>query len=82
MMNLEALNRYLFDALERTNTLDVKDEHAQMELNRAKAMVEVSDTIIGIARLSLEAEEFKHSVTSGGGKAPTLPLIGSGDAQT
>ena len=53
------LNNHLFEALERLNDEDLKGEELAEELERAKAITTVSQTIINNADLALKAQ--KHA---------------------
>tara|TARA_Y100001963_G_C6551368_1_gene339997 strand:- start:248 stop:514 length:267 start_codon:yes stop_codon:yes gene_type:complete len=56
------LNNHLFAQLERLSDEDLQPEQIKDEINRTKAMVDVSDQIIKNAALGLEAQKFvaKH----------------------
>ena len=61
--NLNALNNYLFEELERLNddeTLD-KEEYLDRELKRAKGITEVSNQIVQNAKIILDAKKHADS---------------------
>lgn len=58
--DLNSLNNYLFEELERLNddeTLD-KDDNLQKELKRAKAISGISTAIVSNAKLILDAKKY------------------------
>lgn len=55
---LSDLNNLLFEQLERLNDEEVGSDGLTSEMERAKAMSDVSKTIIDNAALALEAEKF------------------------
>ena len=62
--DLNSLNNYLFEELERLNddeTLD-KDESLQKELKRAKAISGISTSIVNNAKLILDAKKYADEV--------------------
>lgn len=59
MDNLGDLNTHLFDQLNRLNAEDLKGEELKEEINRAKAVSDISRQIIDNGRLVLEAAKFK-----------------------
>ena len=58
--NLNSLNNYLFEQLERLNDDEElqKDGQLEKELKRAKAISEVSTAIVNNAKLVLEAKKY------------------------
>ncbi|WCG32972.1 hypothetical protein PML78_12385 [Enterococcus dispar] len=52
------LNGYLFEQLERLNDPDLTQEELEMELNRSKAIVSVSNQIVNNGNLVLSAQRF------------------------
>lgn len=62
--DLNSLNNYLFEELERLNddeTLD-KDDNLQKELKRAKAISGISTSIVNNAKLILDAKKYADEV--------------------
>lgn len=62
--DLNALNNYLFEELERLNdeeTLD-KDENLHKEIKRAKAISGISTAIVSNAKLILDAKKYADEV--------------------
>lgn len=62
--NLNSLNNYLFEELERLNDDDElkNDEKLNKELKRAKAISGVSMAIVNNARLILDAKKYANEV--------------------
>lgn len=61
--NLNALNNYLFEELERLNddeTLE-KEENLDKEIKRSKAITEVSSQIVQNAKVILDAKKHADS---------------------
>lgn len=56
--NLNELNNYLFEELERLNDDEELKTNMDMEIKRAKAITDVSTTIINNARVILEAKKY------------------------
>lgn len=71
-MDIKTLNQHLFNQLERLDG-DLNEDAIEKESKRAKAINEVAQTIVATARLSLEAEQFKHQVT--GALTVSLPMM-------
>lgn len=65
------LNNHLFEALERINDDKLKGDKLQEEMNRAKTITMIGNTIINNANLALEAEKYKNEF----GRGATLPLM-------
>lgn len=59
--NLESLNNYLFEELERLNDDEIldKEENLDKELKRSKAITQVASQIVQNAKVVLEAK--KHA---------------------
>ena len=59
--NLGDLNNYLFEQLERLNDDDSleNEEHFNRQIRRAKAITDVSKTIISNANLLLNAKKYQ-----------------------
>lgn len=55
---LEDLNDMLFNQLVRLDSDDISEEEMTKEINRSKAMTNVSRTIIDNARVVLDAAKF------------------------
>ncbi|EFQ43476.1 hypothetical protein LBKG_02128 [Lactobacillus crispatus CTV-05] len=55
---LEDLNDMLFNQLVRLDSDDISNEEMAKEINRSKAMTDVSRTIIDNARVVLDAAKF------------------------
>ena len=59
--NLEALNNYLFEQLERVNDDELSGKALDEQLLKTKAVVNVADKIIRNAALGLQAEKLKYN---------------------
>lgn len=57
--NLMDLNNHLFEQVERLNDDSLTDDQLEKEMNRGKAMSDVSKNIIENAKLMLEAAKLK-----------------------
>ena len=72
------LNNHLFEQLERLNDEDLKGEALEEEINRAKAITDISQNIISNADIALKA--FKCANEYGYAyKAPDIFGLKSGD---
>lgn len=61
--DLNALNDYLFEQLERLNDDEaLKEEGLEKELKRAKAITSVSTAIVNNARLVLDARKYSDEM--------------------
>ena len=60
-MNLEVLNKHLFDALDRLSDKNLKGESLKEEINRASAVGGVANQIINGYALQLKAESMRNS---------------------
>lgn len=56
---LDDLNNHLFEQLERLNDKDISEEQLDKEIKRAKALSDISMTIIETGKLSLQATKLK-----------------------
>lgn len=56
---LMALNNHLFEQMERLNDDSLSDENLKKEVQRSKAMTDVSAKLIENARLAFEAEKLR-----------------------
>lgn len=64
MSDLNDLNNYLFTALERLNSADLKGEKLETEIKRAQAVGNVANQIIGTYALQLKAESMRSGLIS------------------
>lgn len=71
-MNIHTLNQHLFNQLNRLEG-NLSEDELQRESTRSKAINDIAGTVLVSARLSLEAERFKHEVT--GNNAVNLPML-------
>ncbi|MGQ0285809.1 hypothetical protein ACT2CV_01210 [Pasteurellaceae bacterium 22721_9_1] len=69
---LPHLTDHLFLALERLNDEDLSIEQIQTEVQRAKAVADVSDKIIDIAKVSLEAKKVQADYLGNQADLPTI----------
>lgn len=53
------LNNHLFEQLERLNDEELTGEELDKEIERSKAVTQISRVIVDNARLALDAQEFK-----------------------
>ncbi|MDY4281281.1 MAG: hypothetical protein SOX56_09475 [[Pasteurella] mairii] len=65
------LNNHLFDTLERLKDTALNPEQLDLELSRAKAISDVSDKIIEIAKTSLQAAKLQADYL---GSTQALPV--------
>ena len=71
---LADLNDHLFAQLERLSDEDLKGEQLEEEVKRATAIVDVSDQIVGNAKIQLDA--VKTLATHGDRFKAMLPQLG------
>ena len=57
------LNNHLFEQLERLNDDELSDDELKSEINRSKAMTDVSRQIIDNGRLALDAQKLRAEYT-------------------
>lgn len=62
MSDLNDLNNYLFTALERLNSADLKGEKLETEIKRAQAVGNVANQIIGSYALQIKAESMRNGI--------------------
>ena len=74
--NLEALNNYLFEQMERLNG-DLSVEQIETEIKRADAVTKVAKAIVDNANLALNAQ--KHFDEYGIERNIAIPLLGAGE---
>ena len=77
--NLEALNNYLFEAIERINDDNLDEKALDKELKKGKAVKDIAGTIIDNAKLMLEAQ--KHFDDMGKNIIIKNPMLGITDEQ-
>lgn len=53
------MNNHLFEQMERLNDDELTDEQLEREMERAKSMTHVAQSIIGNASLILKANELR-----------------------
>lgn len=63
--NLSNLNGYLFEQLERLNKEDMTEEEFKSEIERSKAISEVSKNVIQTASLVLEGQRIVSDLEEG-----------------
>lgn len=69
--NINDLNEYLFDALDRVTNDDLSPEDLDRELRRADAIVSVAETVIHNGELILKAMNYAAEYN-----APVPKLLG------
>lgn len=70
---LSDLNNHLFEQLERLRDASENDDlELKKEINRAKAITNVGNTIIANGRLALEASRFEDERLDADGKLPRM----------
>lgn len=76
---LTDLNNYLFEQLERLNDDDLTGENLDKEIKKAKAVTEVSQTIINNAKQVLDSFKFMDAAGYGwvGNKDSINLLVGN-----
>lgn len=57
------LNNHLFEQIERLNDTELEGDQLETEINRSKAMVDVSKQIIENSKLALDAQKLKAEYT-------------------
>lgn len=72
--DLNSLNEYLFEALNRITNEDLEGEALQAELERSKATTDIAKTIIDNGRLMLSAAKLVVEE----GKMADVGLLGDG----
>lgn len=70
------LNDHLFETIERLNDEDLKGEELEIEMNRAKAIAGVAQTIINNGDLMLKAQK---QYAEYGMPTPSILTLGEGD---
>lgn len=66
------LNGYLFEQLERLNDPDLNDEELSNELKRTKAVVSVSNQVVSVGKLVLDAQKFYDDRTDYDAEKPKM----------
>lgn len=67
------LNNYLFEQIEKLNDADLKGEKLREEINRSKALTDISKTIIENANTILSAKRLQ--VDTLGRSTVTIPKM-------
>lgn len=57
------LNNHLFEQMERLNNEELEGDTLETEINRSKAMVDVSKQIIDNSKIALDAQKLKAEYT-------------------
>ena len=74
---LTDLNNHLFEQLERLNDEDLTEENLSKEIGRAKAMTEITNSIVSNAKVILDASKFlEDSGLSLSSPQETMKLLG------
>lgn len=66
------LNNHLFEQLEKLNDPDLKGYELKDEIERSKAMVHVSNSIVSVGQLALEGQKFIHESGRDDAKLPKM----------
>lgn len=66
--NLEDLNNYLFETLERLLDDDLTDEQMEREITRSKAVTSIAETVIHNGELALKTMQHLNDMGYGRGK--------------
>lgn len=74
--NLNALNNYLFEAIERLTDDTLDEEGLKKEIVRANAVTSVAETIIHNGELSLKALKHVEEYGEGRNGEKLPPLLG------
>ena len=75
--DLNALNNYLFEAIERINDDSLDEKELDAEIKRGEAVQKIAQTIIHNGNLALNAK--KHLDEYGQGDRVEIPLLGMMD---
>ena len=75
-MDLNTLNEYLFEQLERLNNCDIQDENIERELRRTEAYVNMSSAIIQSGSLQLQAMKLVGEYGDNFGNISTNNILG------
>lgn len=70
--NLGDLNGYLFESLERLNDPDMEGTELQTEIQRSKAIADISEKIIRNGELALKTEKAYERNMAINAKAPAM----------
>ncbi len=69
------LNNHLFEQLERLNDEDLKGDELKQEIQRSSAVVRVSNQIINVGRLALDAKKHVDDMGLDGRHLPEILQI-------
>lgn len=77
--NIQDLNNYLFEQLERLNDDELLNdaEKLEIEIKRSKAVTNVSQTIINNAQLVLNAKKFCNDFGIEGKEKENIFMLGA-----
>lgn len=70
--NLGSLNDIMFDQLKRLNNEKISKEELKEEIERSKAMAQVSTQIINTSKVVLDAERYKNDRMEPGRDTPKM----------
>ncbi|QUX96577.1 hypothetical protein C0J08_14735 [Marinomonas sp. CT5] len=76
--NLQDLNSYLFSQLERLNNPELKGDELKDEIERSKAVTNVSKGVVENATLQLEAVKLRVEYVGLNNNQTLQGLIGNG----
>lgn len=66
------LNNHLFEQLEKLNDGDLEGYQLEEEIERTKAIVQISNSIIQVGQLTLEGQKFMHDSGRSSAKLPMM----------
>ena len=72
--NLQALNDYLFEQLERLNDDEITEQELEREIKKSVAVTSIAQTLIESGKLALKAREYadEYGVSFNDSSMPTL----------
>ena len=75
--SISILNKHLFDSLERLSNLDINNENAAKEIERAEAITKTAHSVIEVGQLTLNYQKYLYD--NGMEGTVEMPLIGMTD---
>lgn len=70
------LNGYLFEQLERLNDPELSEDELSRELQRTKAVVSVSNQVVNVGKLVLDAQKFYDDRNDYDAAKPKMLTVG------
>lgn len=74
---LADLHDYLFEQLEKVSDDTLSDKELELEVNRSRAMTNLTNSIISNGKLAIEAQRFKEEKMDADANIPKF--LGSGE---